>query len=294
MDKRTVITYKSEGGEVVFRSPAHGAFWWTKISGLQTDISLTTSQSAAQIGSTVNGQSIQPKKLTFNGAVFSTYDVQLTRDKLLATVLPFKQARITFYIGGENWYLEGYPTSTATFSDGDTVQKFQFQFYAPYPYFISGTQKSYQLIGLQALWRTPFYTGGNFYISKLTEDFFKRIENNGSTNQTVRITLYAVAEVTNPIIYNVDSGTHIGIRKTMTTGESFMISTYESDKDAGQAIRCITADGTESNGFKYITTDSDLSMSVAPGGSVFMADAAENRENLRCTLVTAGGERHSI
>lgn len=294
MDKNTVITYKSEGGKIVFRWPAHGPFWWTKITGLQTDISLNTSQSAGQTGSTVNGQSVQSKKLTFNGAAYSATDVQLLRDKLLSTVLPFKQARLTFDLSGERWYLDGYPTSTATFGDGETVQQFQFQFFVPYPYFRSTKTKIYQLSGLQALWHTPFYTGGTFWISKYTEDAFKKVENSGSAEQAITLTLYAAAEVVNPIVYNVDRSTHIAINRTMSTGERFIISTHDSDKDAGKAVRFIAANGVESNGFRFLTPDSDLSMSVAPGGNIFMAEAEANKQNIRCTLVTAGGERHSI
>ena len=108
------------------------------------------------------------------------------------------------------------------------------------------------------------------------------------------ITFAAAAEVTEPVVYNVERGSHIRVGKVLAPGERLIVSTHAQDKDAGQAVRFFAADGSEGNGFRYITLDSDLSMTVPPGGGIFMADAAANKQNLRCTLVTAGGERHSI
>lgn len=295
MNKDTVVIYESAGGSVRFA--ADGDFWITGISGIQTDIELTVSQSAGQQGATVSGQSVQPKKITLNGALLGRAgpaQLEARRRQLLAAVLPLEQARITFEQQGESWYLEGWPTKTPVLSDGLRPQSFQFQFYAPYPYFRSTGTKSYQLSGLQALWRTPFYTGGSFWISQYTEDAFKKVENSGSAAQAVTLIFYAAAEVVKPAVYNVDRGSRIGISRTMNAGEKFIISTHDNDKDAGRAVRLFAADGAGSNGFRYITPDSDLSMTVAPGGSIFMADAEANKQNLRCTLITAGGEQHSI
>ncbi len=290
MNQDTKIRYQSVGGILNFAYESE--FWITKITGLQTDISLNTSQSVGQRGSTVNGQSVQPKKVTVNGAVFG--DVEANRAKVLAAVLPLHEARLAFIQNGGTWYLEGWPTKTPVFEDGFGVQSFQFQFYVPYPYFRSAEQKSYQLSGLRALWHTPFYTGGSFYISKYTENAFCRVENTGNVEQAITLTLYAAAEVSKPVVYNVERGGYIRVDKIIAPNERMRISTHDKDKDAGQAVRFFTADGSESNGFKYITPDSDLSMGVAPGGNIFMADAAANKQNLRCTLVTAGGERHSL
>lgn len=295
MNKDTVITYQSAGGSIRFAPD--GEYWITEVSGLQTDISLNTSQSVGQRGATVNGQSVQPKKITFNGAILGrggAAGIEPLRRALLAAVLPLESARITFAQEGQSWYLEGWPTKTPALSDGLRPQSFQFQFYVPYPYFRSAEQRSYQLSGLRAMWHTPFYTGGHFYISKYTEDAFCRVANTGNVAQAITLTLYAAAEVTRPVVYNVERGSHIRVNKIMAPGEQMVISTHDKDKDAGRAARFFAQDGSEGNGFKYITPDSDLAMAVAPGGNIFMADAAANKQNLRCTLTTAGGERHSI
>lgn len=295
MNRYTVITYKSAGGSIRFAADTD--FWITGITGIQTDVSLTTSQSAGQQGATVSGQSVQPKKLTVSGAILGRQGrAQLEEERrlLLAAVRPLEHAVITFVLGDESWYLEGYPTRTPVLSDGLRPQEFQFQFYVPYPYFRSTEQKQYQIFGLRALWRTPFYTGGRFYISRHTEDAFVHVENSGDTPQSIILTLSAAAEVTDPVVWHVGSGRRIAICRTMAPGERLVISTHDSDRDAGKAVRLFMRGGAEQNGFRYLAPDSDLSMQAEPGDNIFMADAAGNKQNLRCTLTTSGGERHSI
>ena len=135
---------------------------------------------------------------------------------------------------------------------------------------------------------------GPHQISSYGDDVFVSVANAGSVPQALTLTIYAAAEVVKPSVHNVDMGTHITVNKTLAPGEQFVISTHDEDKDAGTAVRYIDTEGVEHNGFKYITLDSDLSMRVAPGGNVFTQRAAATGQNARCTLVTAGGERHSI
>ena len=290
MDKNTKVIYSNAAGSITF--DVAGDFWIESVTGIETGVDLNTSQSVGQLGVTVNGQSVRPKEPTINGVIVRS--IPANRDRLLAVVLPLVPSRLTFVQpDGKSWYLEGWPKHTPILDNGQRPQHFQLQLFCPYPYFRSGEQRTYQLAGLTAMWRTPF-TVGPHWISNYGEDSFVPVENTGSVPQAITLTIYAAAEVTKPSIHNVDLGTHITINKVLTTGERFVISTHDKDKDAGTAVRYFDASGGQHNGFKYITLDSDLSMYVAPGGNVFTQKAGANGQNCRCTLVTAGGERHSI
>lgn len=291
MNKNTKVTYSNAAGSITF--DVVGDFWIESITGLQTDVDIMETQSVGQLGTTANSQSVKPKNLTINGCIVR--NIESRREQLLSTVLPMVHARMSFALeDGSSWYLEGFPRQTPVVGDGLGPQHFQFSFYAPYPYLRSTEVKSYQLAGLTPLWRTPFHMSGVKRISTYTENAFKRIENAGSVPQAIEIEFAAVGEVTNPEVWNVDQNRHIRITKTMRPGERFRISTHERDKDAGTAVQFIGSDGFVENGFRFLAPDSDLSIAVAAGGNVFMARAAQNKENLRCKLVTAGGERHSI
>ncbi len=291
MNKHTKVIYSNAAGKIMF--DVAGDFWVESIAGLQTDVDIKETQSVGQLGTTANSQSVKPKNLTVNGCIVRNMESQ--REQLLATVLPKVKSRMTFILeDGSSWFLEGFPRQTPVVDDGSGPQHFQFSFYAPYPYLRSTEVKSYQLAGLTPLWRTPFYMSGTKKISEYTTDAFKRIENAGSVPQAIEVEFVAVGEVTNPEVWNVDQNRHIGIIKVLHPGERFRISTHDRDKDAGTAVQFIGIDGTVENGFRFLAPESDLTVQVAAGGNIFMARAGQNKENLRCTLVTAGGERHSI
>lgn len=291
MNKYTKIIYENAAGSILF--DVAGDFWIESITGIETNVEIMTTQSVGQLGATANGQAVQPKEPTLNGCIVR--NVEERRRQLLAVVLPQVHSRLTFVLqDGSSWYLEGWPKQLPLLSDGLRPQHFQFRFFAPYPYFRSTQQRSYQLSGLTALWRTPFYMTGTKKISAYTEDAFKRIANTGSVPQAIEVEFVAVGEVTDPEVWNVDASRRIGFTRVMQPGERFRVSTHDRDKDAGIAVQFIGTDGAPQNGFRFLAPDSDLTMQVAPGGNVFMAGAGANKQNLRCTLVTAGGERHSI
>lgn len=291
MDRNTIIIYENEVGSIFFDTS--GDFWIESMEGLQTDIDMVTSQSVGQLGATVNGQSVKPKKATVTGAIVD--HVASRREQMLAVVLPNVLSKITFLLGnGDGWYLEGWPTQTPKLSDGLGAQHFQFQFFAPYPYFRSTETKTYQLTGLVPLWRTPFHMFGTKKISEYTKDAFCMVANSGSVPQAIVLEILAVGDVPQPEVWCVDTNRRIGITKTLRPGERFRISTYDRDRDAGMAVQFVDAEGAASNGFKYLTPDSDLGMRVGIGGNTFTVRAKENTKSLRCLLITAGGERHSI
>ena len=290
MDKNTKIIYSNSAGSVVFDTA--GDIWVESVTGLETTIDIITTQSVGQLGATANGQAVKPKRPTINGVIVN--NIELRREQLLAVVLPQVHSRLTFVMPSGSWYLEGFAEQTPALSDGMRPQHFQLRFFAPYPYFRSTERKSYQLSGLTALWKTPFYMSGTKKISTYTENAFKRVENHGSVSQAIAVEFVAVGEVTNPEVWNVDQSRRIAVSKVMRPGERFRVSTHDRDKDSGTAVQFIGEDGKAQNGFRFLAPDSDLTMQVAAGGNVFMANAAANKQNLRCTLVTAGGERHSI
>ncbi len=291
MNKNTRIIYENEAGSVTF--DVAGDFWIEEITGLQTDVDMITTQNVGQLGVTANGQAVKSKEPTFNGYIVR--NMESRRAQMLAVILPRVFSRISFFLeNGDGWYLEGWPTQTPQLSDGLGPQHFQFRFLAPYPYFRSTETKAYQLTGLTPLWRTPFHMSGTKRISQFTENAFCKVENSGSVPQAITLDVVAYGEVSQPEIWCVDVSRRIGISKVMQPGERFRISTHDRDRDAGRAVQFFTADGEVSNGFRYITPDSDLGMMVGIGGNVFTARAAANTQNLRCILVTAGGERHSI
>lgn len=290
MTDQMIVTYQSGTKTLTFALESD--FWMSEISGLETQIDMATSQGVGQYGETVNAQSVQAKTITFTGDIHG--DVVSNRAKLLGTVLPYAPAIVTFTQEGESWQIEGYPTKTAIIEGGVGVQSFQFSIFAPYPYLRSVETKEYVIAGITPLWETPFNMQETVWISRYTEDLFAHVSNSGNVPQGFVLEMYARASVTNPSFYYVEQGSAIHFNYELAEGDRIRISTYDKDKDAGLSAQLILSDTSVKNAFRYISPESDLDIKIPPGGATFMADALENKANLQCVLVTAGGECHSL
>lgn len=289
MSARPVYTYENARGKIIFRKDS--GYWIAGMTGDETESTLTTTQSTGQIGESVSAVTIRSKKLTITGSV--TGDADKMREKILAIILPNEKSVLTVANAGEKWSIEGYAEKTPSFQGGAYHQSFRFSFYAPYPYW-RAPRVTHELAGLIALWRTPFFMTGARKISEFTENVFKPIKNDGSAPMPFRVVFHAAQKVVKPALHNADKNTVIRINKTLEKGERFEISTHDADKDAGNAVLFYGTEAAPVNGFRFIAPGSDLDMRVQPGGNTFVVKAVGGLENLRCVIVAAGGERHSL
>ncbi len=290
MNRFTKITYENKAGSIVF--DAAGDFWIDSVEGMETNVEIDSMQNTGQIGASIGGQSVLPKEITVNGTIVRS--VEARRRQMLDVLVPLAAARLIFGLeNGEEWYLAGCLKQLPILSDGLRPQSFQFRFFAPYPYFRSIRQRSYALAGLRALWHTPF-TVAQHSISRYSNEKFVRVENMGNIAQAFVIRLFAKAKLRDPVVWLVEENKKISVKKEMQQGEEIIISTHDADKDDGTAVQYRNASGQIGNGYRFLSPESDLSMRIPPGGCTFAADAAENRQNLICTVIAAKGERHGI
>lgn len=289
MTSKVVYKIVSKTGTVVFSQATD--FWVSSIKGLSAEAVMATTQYANQIGTTTNSISIPSRKITLNGTISGNIEL---RRRQLQDVMPPGET-VTFYIidGKEEWYIVGEVSHAPDFSDGEVLQEYQFSLHCNYPYF-KQRNISYQLAGLTPLFKTPFFTGGNWTVSEFTKNMFKQIPNNGNLQMSFRLIFYARAKVIKPALYNAEKNSYIKTSITLSAGESLTISTIATDKEKGKAAVYQTAEGEIKNGYRFLMPGSDLAMTIAPGGNTLIAAAAEFLENLNCTIVSAGGERHSL
>ncbi len=290
MTNSTVVTYTCGSKSVTFSPDSN--FWLSEITGLSTDIEISSSQNANGFGQPINSQYIKGKTITFTGDLHG--DLLLTREHLLSCILPGENATIFFNIGDKTLYISGYPTKTPEIEVGAAIQSFQFEFFAPYPYFKTTETKSYLIAGINPFWQTPFFMQNDFWISRFTENSFVKVTNSGNVAQAFTLDIYATSDVTHPTIHNISANSLISINKSMLKGDRLRISTHDKDKDTGDSIIFQSQDSPIENGFRFISPESNLDMKILPGSNIFLVDAEENITNIQCTIITAGGEYHSI
>ncbi len=290
MTDNVSVSYESNGKKIVFSKSTN--FWLSDIDGLGIDIAYEKTQNSLSAGEKINAQNVQGRHLTFTGDI--TGDIKLNRELMLSTFVPFQSGTLTFEEDGQSWQIETYVEKTPEIQPSAGLQIFQFSLFAPYPYFHTKEQKQYTLSGYLPQWQTPFFMSEPFYISRQNPDAFTSIFNIGNVAQSFVLSIYASATLVNPTVKNIATGEFISIEKTMQKGERFIISTHDKHKQDGEALLFYNAQGVGENAFGYITPESDLNMQIMPGENIFTALAQENKHNLHCSLITWGGERHSL
>lgn len=287
MNENTVIEYESSIGKLTFAYDS--PFWITEIDGASgIDIDVSESRSNEQIGSSVSSQSVKPRVITLDGAIFDP--VVDNRKRLLNIIAPQIAATLTVVENGESWYLDVIPEKTPEIESGNGVQHFQARLHAAYPYWRSTKSYSNQIAGLISRFRFPFNTGGTWCLSEFSQNFFSTIVNNGNVPIEFKVTFTARSALSNPELYHMDTGKRIYLRKNMLAGDAIVVSTIYGSK----GVVCKNADGTVTNGFRYLSVDSDLSMTLVPGANLLRIGADTNREGLGARIDAPEGVKSGV
>lgn len=286
MNENTVFTYENTIGRLVFAY--NSLLWITDVNGMSSvEIDIAESRSTMQIGSSITAQSVRPRSFTIDGAIFEP--IGTIRKNLLDVLAPQIPATLTIEQNGESWYLDVVPEKTPEITAGNGVQFFQTRLHAAYPYWRTTASYATQVAGLIALFKFPFFTGGSWWISKYSDSYFSTIENRGNVPVGFRVIFTARSAIENPELYHVDTGKRILIRKSMIAGERVIVSTVYGQK----GVTCISASGAVTNGFRYLSFDSDLSMTLNPGSNLLRIDAT-NREGLGVRIDAPEGVKSGV
>lgn len=286
MNQSTVFIYENTIGRLVFRY--HSPLWITDVDGISSvEMDISESRSTMQVGSSITSQNVQPRSFTLDGAIFEP--IQIHRKRVLNIIAPQIPATLTVEQGSESWYLNVVPEKTPEVTVGEGVQFFQTRLHAAYPYWRTTAYHATQVAGLVPMFMFPLFTGGNWWVSKYSDSFFTTIENKGNVAIDFQVKFTARAALENPELYHVDTGKHILIRKAMIAGESISVSTVYGHKE----VVCTSVQGTVTNGFKYLSIDSDLSMTLRPGSNLFRVDAV-NREGLSVRIEAPQGVKSGV
>lgn len=286
MNENTVFIYENAIGKLIFQYD--GQMWITDVDGMSSvEIDIAESRSTMQVGSSITSQNVRPRSFTIDGAIFEP--IAPARERVLNIIAPQIPATLTIKQGSESWYLDVVPEKTPEITPGNGVQFFQTRLRAAYPYWRTTASYATQIAGLVAMFKFPFNTGGSWWISRYSDSYFATIENRGNVPVEFRVTFTARAALDNPELFHVDTGKRILIRKSMIAGERVSVSTIYGQK----GVVCTSAAGEVSNGFKYLSVDSDLSMTLHPGSNLLRINAV-NREGLGVRIEAPQGVKSGV
>lgn len=307
--------YKCDGNEVIFSPDT--SFWITEIAGEDgLEININETQSAGSIGTTHDASSVSSRDLTVNGLIIG--DCEAGKRKLNLTVRPFTDAVLyKTDSNGVKWYLTGEAKTTLhtedkiavsainvnfskkvpqlrrqqALTDRIGIMPFQFSFHASFPYWRTVETATTVLGGLSPMWfPTPVSTSGSWYISSAKGSVDTDVYNEGNGETEFRLYLKATAQCTNPRLYNLATRTYIQLNKTMTVGESAVISTVSGER----GCTYYAEDGSEYNAFADLDIDSDLEMVLKPGSNILRFTAEAGRNNVTATIKAPSGVASNV
>lgn len=287
MNETTVFLYENALG--VVRFAYESPFWITDIPEISSvEIDIASIRGREQIGETITNQIVQPKEFTMDGVIFDP--IPESREHLLRVMAPLVKSTLTVINGEEMWYLDVVPQSTPAIDSGNGMQNFQVSLYASYPYWQTTDTYARQVAGLTAKFKFPFYTGGSWYISEFSDNYFTTLTNLGNVPSGIKVTFSARSSIQNPELMHMGTSKKIAIEKRMELGEKVIVSTFYGDK----SVIVVDSKGNCTNGFKYLSIDSDLSFELLPGDNLLRGDSLSNRQGLNIQIEAPLGVKSGV
>lgn len=257
----------------------------TSISGLTENvIELAETQGVAQIGTSIQGKSVQGKDIVINGEIVGI--ARFKRQELLDTITPLESG---FLIYNNKLELGVEPVVTPYVENYADNAKFQFTLRASYPYWRSIKQIITDVAGLEPKFKFPVNYGdtGNegrpkqHIFGQRISNFFVNVENRGNVPAPFKVMFIAKTALSNPSITKVSTLEFIKIRKNMISGERIEVDMMgDLPKLTSYKI------GSEEDVFRYFDIDSTL-FELDVGDNLIRYDADSNRNGLDVKITRA-------
>ena len=252
----------------------NSAYEIVEITGIDPpDSTINTTHNADFDGSTYNSSYMNERPVTITLAINSP--AEANRVNLYHYFKSKFPVRLFYKNGARDVYIDGY-VRNFNISFFDKKQIAQITVMCPQPA-LNGVDADIQpFSSIVPLFTFPFsIPEEGIPFSELEINLEKTIMNNGDIETGILIDIRALDDVETPKIYNVDTGEHIIINKTLVAGDRIKINTIKGQK----SIYFYPYDGGEQNIIGYLAQGSAW-LQLIPGDNVFTITADTNPQNL--------------
>lgn len=272
---RYKLVYQNDIGTVEFSLRSGVIIEQLSSFGAQ-NTTFETTQSNREIGEKLEHQRVNPKTIAIRGTLLGPCDAM--REQMTHVIAPLSEGKLIF---NDTYELTVHVKTSPDIERYAANAKFSFSLYAPYPYWLKREKSKTTLVGLKALFSFPWNISdpNPFSFSEYVEVGYVTVRNDGEAPAYWTVTFSALDELTNPRIYNMETGEYVKILKTMNNGEQITVST-EGDE---LTVVCTGADGVETDGFKYLDIESEP-FKLAVGDNFIKTDAETNTIALRARI----------
>jgi len=191
------------------------------LTAIPVDLHLT--QGVGQIGSTVQGQSVNGYSVVINGTILGI--VNDRRKRMYDVILPEEECELIYREDRETWILDCYPTVSPDIQHVTSFARYTFTLHAPHPYWKNSRGASNMLSGLIARFQFPVNYGDPVLhmFGERSKDISVIVNNTGNVAVNFTVTFLANVPTVNPTLHNVITGEFIKINRDMFAGERVII-----------------------------------------------------------------------
>ena len=270
------IIFQNDNGKVFTFGP-NGGNWYGMNIGNGLEVTLGKSQGFAQVGETVETQSIGGRSIDVTGMFFG--DIVGGKNNLRNVCAPLSSGRLIFQ---KSHYIRVYVKAAPSFSAVKNNGLFKMQFYAPFPFF-SAFQESYFLIGgVVPSFRFPVNYGRPHRFGTRSNERYVNVVNSGDVRIPYRLVLRSEGVSTNPTLTNITTFAFLKINGIINIGQ--FITIFRDDNnvlraeltDGNQVTDVITWIDDESSQFELDPGDNLISANDEEGGKALIASFTFN------------------
>lgn len=270
------VIFQNDNGKVFTFGP-NGGNWYGMNIGNGLEVTLGKSQGFAQVGETVETQSIGGRSIDVTGMFFG--DIVGGKNNLRNVCAPLSSGRLIFQ---KSHYIRVYVKAAPSFSAVKNNGLFKMQFYAPFPFF-SAFQESYFLIGgVVPSFRFPVNYGRPHRFGTRSNERYVNVVNSGDVRIHYRLVLRSEGVSTNPTLTNITTFAFLKINGIINIGQ--FITIFRDDNnvlraeltDGNQVTDVITWIDDESSLFELDPGDNLISANDEEGGKALIASFTFN------------------
>jgi len=189
------------------------------MSAIPVDLHLT--QGVGQVGSTVQGQSVQGYSIVISGTILGL--VNDRRKRMHDVILPENEVELIYREDRETWILDCFPTVNPDIQHVKSFARFGFTLFCPHPYWKNSRGASGMLSGLISRFQFPVNFGEYHMFGERIKDISVIVTNTGNVAVNFTLTYIATVPVLNPTLHNVVTGEYIKINRAFEAGERVII-----------------------------------------------------------------------
>lgn len=282
VDKVQKLTFTNSRGETIeFENSA--PYVLSNIEGtggVETEIQ--TTKSPFQDGSTLHDVILQTRAISIEGAVIgkSREDMYLQRQKLARVLNPKLGAGVLRYqndagIKEIEAVAEQSPVFKERYSNNNL---FLVSLVCPSPFWLDQNEAKEEIAAWVGDVQFPIEISETAVMGHRESNLIVNVNNAGDVDCGMRIEFKALASVTNPSLFDVNTRKFIKVKQTLQAGDKLTICTYFGKKKV-ELYRA----GVISNVFNYITIDSDF-LQLVPGDNLLRYDAEAGIDNLEVSI----------